>query len=61
MNREILNEIIIEDRKCPKCGGKLTIRKGKYSLFIGCLNYPDCKYTEEIENVNNSSNRPEKR
>lgn len=61
LNREILNEIIIEDRKCPKCGGKLTIRKGKYSLFIGCLNYPDCKYTEEIENVNNSSNRPKKR
>ena len=33
---------------CPKCGGKLVERKGKYSKFIGCTNYPKCKYTRKI-------------
>lgn len=30
---------------CPKCGGKLIMRDGKYGRFIGCSNYPKCKYT----------------
>lgn len=30
---------------CPKCGGKLVERNGKYGKFIGCSNYPTCKYT----------------
>ena len=31
--------------KCPKCGGKLIERKGKYGKFIGCKNFPNCKFT----------------
>jgi len=30
---------------CPKCGGKLVDRTGKYGDFIGCSNYPKCRYT----------------
>lgn len=30
---------------CPKCGGELVSRKGKYGAFIGCSNYPKCRYT----------------
>lgn len=29
---------------CPKCGGRLIPRKGPYSNFMGCSNYPKCKY-----------------
>ncbi len=29
---------------CPKCGGKLVKRRGKYGEFIGCSNYPKCHY-----------------
>lgn len=29
---------------CPKCGGKLIKRRGKYGEFIGCSNYPKCHY-----------------
>ncbi|MCD6237994.1 MAG: type I DNA topoisomerase [Thermotogae bacterium] len=36
-------------RKCPKCGGDLVIRKGKYGKFIGCSNYPKCNYTERYQ------------
>lgn len=32
---------------CPKCGGKLVERNGKYGNFIGCSNYPNCKYTSK--------------
>ncbi|WP_017981150.1 DNA topoisomerase I [Methanocaldococcus villosus] len=34
---------------CPKCGASLVIREGKYGLFYGCTNYPNCKYTEPIK------------
>ena len=30
--------------ECPKCGGQLVKRVGKYGNFIGCSNYPRCKY-----------------
>ena len=33
---------------CPKCGGKLVERNGKYGNFIGCSNFPNCKYTKNI-------------
>ena len=33
--------------KCPKCGGNLVLRTGKYGKFIGCSNYPKCTYTKE--------------
>ena len=33
--------------RCPKCGGQLVERNGKYGVFIGCSNYPKCKYTRK--------------
>lgn len=33
-----------DDDICPKCGGRLVKRKGKYGEFIGCSNYPKCHY-----------------
>jgi len=29
---------------CPRCGGRLIERKGKYGTFYGCSNYPNCKF-----------------
>lgn len=31
--------------RCPRCGGKLVERQGKYGRFYGCSNYPKCRYT----------------
>jgi len=36
-------------KNCPKCNGGLIERSGKYGKFLGCSNYPKCKYTENIE------------
>lgn len=33
---------------CPQCGGKLVRRAGRYGLFMGCQNYPKCRYTRNI-------------
>lgn len=32
---------------CPKCGRELIIRNGRYGSFIGCSNYPKCKFTKK--------------
>ena len=32
---------------CPKCGGYLVQRNGKYGTFYGCSNYPKCKFTTQ--------------
>ena len=29
---------------CPRCGGQLVEREGQYGKFIGCSNYPNCKF-----------------
>ena len=39
---------IIKSGRCPRCNGMLVERKGKYGKFIGCSNYPDCKFTQSI-------------
>ena len=41
-NRELENNMI-----CPKCGSELVERNGKYGKFIGCSNYPKCKYIKK--------------
>lgn len=33
---------------CPKCGGKLIERNGHYGKFIGCSNFPNCRFTKSI-------------
>ena len=30
---------------CPRCGGYLVKRNGRYGNFYGCSNYPNCKFT----------------
>ncbi len=39
-----------DPRVCPTCGkGRLSIKLGKFGAFIGCSNYPECKYTRALE------------
>lgn len=35
--------------RCPRCGGKLVVRSGRYGDFYGCSNYPTCKFTTPLE------------
>jgi DNA topoisomerase-1 len=34
--------------ECPEDGGPLVMRFGRFGTFIGCTNYPECKYTRDV-------------
>ena len=35
-----------DPRLCPACGkGRLSLKLGRFGAFIGCANYPECRYT----------------
>ena len=36
--------IAVANGICPKCGGTLVLRDGRYGKFYGCSNYPECRY-----------------
>ncbi len=41
-----------DPRLCPECGkGHLSIKLGKFGAFLGCSNYPECKYTMPLTDV----------
>lgn len=33
---------------CPLCNGLLKKRMGKHGSFLGCSNFPDCRYTQRV-------------
>ena len=41
-----------DPRRCPNCGtGQLSLKLGKFGAFIGCSNYPDCRYTMQLSDA----------
>lgn len=43
---------------CPACGGWLRTRMGKYGRFQGCSNWPECKYTRDLQPKRAKGGRP---
>ena len=43
-----------DPRACPSCGlnaekpGRLSLKTGKFGAFIGCSNYPECRFTRQF-------------
>jgi DNA topoisomerase-1 len=38
-----------DPRQCPMCGsGRLGLKLGRFGGFIGCSNYPECKFTRQL-------------
>jgi DNA topoisomerase-1 len=33
---------------CPDDGGELVIKQGRYGRFVGCSNYPTCRFTKPL-------------
>jgi DNA topoisomerase-1 len=39
----------VDPRKCPACeDGRLNLKLGRFGAFVGCTNYPECKFTRQI-------------
>ena len=54
--KDVTQEMLGEN--CPECGGQLSIRLGRNGRFIGCTNYPECKYTRDL-NSDSKATEPE--
>ncbi len=38
-----------DPRVCPVCSnGQLSLKIGRYGSFVGCSNYPECRYTRQL-------------
>ena len=38
-----------DPRICPTCGtGRLSLKLGRFGAFVGCSNYPECRYTRQL-------------
>ncbi len=38
-----------EERACPLCNkGRVSLKLGRFGAFLGCSDYPECKYTRPI-------------
>ena len=38
-----------DPRGCPSCNaGRLSLKLGKFGAFVGCSNYPECRYTRTL-------------
>jgi DNA topoisomerase-1 len=40
---------VIDGRTCPQCSSALQLKVGRYGKFIGCSNYPNCKFLEPLQ------------
>ena len=53
---ENIQKKIYDLNMCPEpgCGGVLKEKNGKYGPFLGCSNYPRCRYTRQLKNSGKS-------
>jgi len=49
--KAIIKEIFGSDVKCEQCGAVLEVREGRYGFFLGCPNFPSCKYTKRLPKI----------
>ncbi len=48
-----------DPRVCPSCAdGRLNLKLGRYGPFVGCGNYPECRYTRPLAEENGASSEP---
>jgi DNA topoisomerase-1 len=40
---------VVEGRTCPKCDSELVVKQGRFGKFIGCSQYPKCKFIESFD------------
>jgi DNA topoisomerase-1 len=67
---EALNEILgpaifppkedgSDPRGCPACSaGRLSLKTGKFGAFIGCSNYPECRFTRQFSETGDDGAAP---
>lgn len=53
--REGIEKVTIPDepagKDCPQCGKPMLIKMGRFGKFAACSGFPECRYTESINQV----------
>jgi DNA topoisomerase-1 len=53
--REEMEKVNIPDeptgKECPQCGRPLLIKMGRFGKFVACSGFPECRYTESINEI----------
>ncbi|MBI3486135.1 type I DNA topoisomerase [Candidatus Daviesbacteria bacterium] len=47
-------EVEVSDKLCPTCGKNLIVRTGRFGKFLACSGFPECKYTESLDEIINA-------
>ena len=50
VSKEDLAPVIETKERCPQCGNKLVIKLGRFGKFLACSSWPQCSYTQSINN-----------
>lgn len=45
---------------CPECNSEMKSRTGKYGVFWGCVNYPNCTGTRDSQGRSRQDREAEK-
>ncbi len=48
------------EKKCPKCGKDLVVRRSVYGSFLGCSGYPQCRQIMKLETSASNGKKGEK-
>lgn len=56
-------KFMVADNECPLCQGRLITKTNQMNrrLFIGCTNYPDCNFTDDLKKSKTKRYRDEDR
>lgn len=49
MIREAHDVSDLDKEPCAECGGKLTVKSGRFGPFVACTNYPECRFTRPLK------------
>lgn len=47
------------DEICDKCGSKMIVKWGRYSRFLGCSSFPECRNTKSLDAESEKPVEPE--
>jgi DNA topoisomerase I len=58
-SREVIRDSAAADAgPCPDCGRELAVRWNRYGRFLGCMGYPECRYTQSLDEQQKAEPRP---
>lgn len=59
LSHYLFQDLPKEQRTCPTCQqGQISLKLGKFGAFLGCSQYPECKYTRPLGQMSEGEAEP---